>query len=744
MTDDLLKKKAAEKEAIENCDKDPIHTPGSIQPHGCLIAVSLETELILAYSENIQEYLEIENKEIFGSELSILFSENEISDIKTALKQDSSNRQREYACIVKGRAGNLQVSVHQTQKNFILELVYVAAQFSGVAQGVDKIQRLIGKQFEYKSIEDLLKVAVEQLREISGFDVVMAYKFRVDYSGEVVAESKKDGIKSYLGLRFPAFDIPPQARELFLKLPIRVIQNVNKKDVKLLSKNNEPIDMTLAVLRGTHPAHIQYLQNMTVKSSMTLPIIIRGKLWGLFATHHYQEIDHRPEVIATYELASKVLGLVISNTYEILKEKENRKLNSLIKEIALDKNERFNPGRFWELVVNKFSTLLNIDGIAYREDKKFKFHGGCPDLKTCHEILKHFKEDLEINPIISSENLKDEIPNLELESSAGCLILNLLNGVNQVDLIFFRNQISQTISWAGSPEKDLHSDEQGLRLLPRASFKEYKDTVQNQCEAWSTKDIEIAQSLQTKLSGLWQLHRLKELVQSNEDLEKYALIASHDLRSPLRAINYLSSVVLEDEVNNLSKESKEALNILISRVNRLDNLLNSLLLYSRVGRSEEVVKECDTKELLESVFESLPNPKKVKLSFDEMPIIQTKVGLLTSIFQNLIENAIKYNNRDPRNGLIKVSTLDKKDFILFKFQDNGPGLEEKYFDVVFDLFRTLHSRDEIETSGIGLTSVKKIVTSYGGTVWLSLPSNGQNGLIVNFTWPKEIDPILKS
>ena len=227
---------------------------------------------------------------------------------------------------------------------------------------------------------------------------------------------------------------------------------------------------------------------------------------------------------------------------------------------------------------------------------------------------------------------------------------------------------------------------------------------------------------------------LKELERSNTELEEFAYIVSHDLKAPLRAINQLAGWILEDYGHALGDEGKDHINLMVTRAKRMDNLIDGILQYSRVGRIREKKEEIDLNKAVEEIIENISPPDNIKVFIGKkLPVILAERVRIQQVFQNLIGNAVKY--MDKPKGEIEVSYADDGDFWRFSVSDNGPGIEEKYYEKIFQIFQTLESRDKREGTGVGLSVVKKIVELYGGRVWVE--SKVGKGSIFFFTLPKK-------
>jgi PAS domain S-box-containing protein len=225
----------------------------------------------------------------------------------------------------------------------------------------------------------------------------------------------------------------------------------------------------------------------------------------------------------------------------------------------------------------------------------------------------------------------------------------------------------------------------------------------------------------------------KNLERSNKELDQFAYIVSHDLKAPLRAISNLSVWLEEDLGNALSDENKSNLTMLRGRVCRMEALINGILEYSRVGRTEVACESVDVYLLVKEALELLAPPQHFKVDIGkQLPVISAPRVMLLQVFTNLISNAIKYN--DKKEGFIKIDAIEKEDSFEFSVADNGPGIAAEYHEKIFMIFQTLQSRDKFESTGIGLTIVKRILKARGGKVWVeSSPGDGSKFI---FSWPK--------
>lgn len=237
---------------------------------------------------------------------------------------------------------------------------------------------------------------------------------------------------------------------------------------------------------------------------------------------------------------------------------------------------------------------------------------------------------------------------------------------------------------------------------------------------------------QRKESENQLLEYAQTLEKTNKELDQFAYVVSHDLKAPLRAINNLSVWIQEDIEDSLTDETREQFGMLRGRVHRLEGLINGILDYSRAGRVKAEKKTIDVRGMVDEIIHSISIPDNYKIHIGDIPTIYSEEVALSQVFSNFISNAVKYNDSDMPE--ISITCEDIGVFYQFSVADNGSGIEEKFHDRVFKIFQTLQARDTIESTGVGLAIVKKIVEESGGEVWVeSKLGEGANFI---FQWPK--------
>jgi light-regulated signal transduction histidine kinase (bacteriophytochrome) len=376
--DNIEASKALEKKALEQYNSEPIEWIESIQSHGSLIAFDFKSLLITHVSINLEKVLKIDAKSILDKSIRTIFSKEDAHDILNIASHTSTKHQREHVKVIENNDNyTIDVSLFRTENSVVIELIPTGTDFKYININ-NNIKWALAKTHGHENIEDILNNAVQSLQKITGFDRVMAYKFLPDNSGEVISEAiSGSSMSTFLGLRFPAFDIPPRARDLFLKNPIRVIRSTIEEGTKILVNNNSDnkLNFTYSLLRAVAPVHNQYLRNMEVVSSMTLPIVIDGKLWGLFAHHHNSLKELSPQETYSADILGQTINMVLEHQ---TRQKAQKAVNDILENgndfVAIETNS-FKLDQFWNAQAKNLSEIIPCDGIAYVIDKNIRTYG---------------------------------------------------------------------------------------------------------------------------------------------------------------------------------------------------------------------------------------------------------------------------------------------------------------------------------------------------------------------------------
>lgn len=716
--------------------EEPIHIPGCIQDFGVLLVFSPSSLQILQVSENSEAYLGIAAETLLAKKLEDVFAADFIETLRSRLlAEEEPQIDPLYLTWMRSDRSQSYIGYLYRQDNgIILELeVEITPEGNDFTRFGRMTQAAISRLERGADVRELGNIAAREIRQISGFDRVMVYRFASDGHGEVVAEAKHPDLESYLGLHYPAADIPPLARELFQRNSLRLIPDVGCPPVKILPANHplthEPLDLSDTILRGVSPIHIEYLQNMGVGGSMTLPLVEKQKLWGLVACHHRQAKRISGDRRTACELLAKVLSLGLTakegdRTYEYridLKSTQTQLLESM--SATTDLAEGLLRGQ------PNLLNLFQATGAAVCYDGKCESIGQTPTHRDIETLVgwiatqKNWK-------VFQTNALSQVYADTEGygEIASGTLAISLSKSP-QTYLLWFRPEVLQTVNWAGDPNKTvkLETKEDSWYWHPRTSFQVWQEIVRGKSLPWEPHEVEAAAELREAILEI-VLKRADELAKSNDrlqrsnqDLDAFAYIASHDLKEPLRGLHNYSHFLMEDYADLLDAEGVAKLETMIRLTRRMEDLLDSLLYYSRLGRTELSIGETDLQELVDRVLEML-SPRLEETGAEiriprRLPVVCCDRVRVGEIFSNLIANAIKYNNCSEK--WVEIGVLDSTDPPVFYVRDNGIGIREKHLEKVFQIFKRLHSSQQYGGgTGAGLTIVKKIVERHGGRIWI--------------------------
>lgn len=740
---------------LTNCDREPIHIPGAVQPHGFLLCLDAETHRVVHASRNTVDLIGIEAEDLLGEGLSRLLSHAQLATVEP-----------HYAALTetpKLLGIRLEEVAAQPLYKLILhrhdELLWL--EFEPVEGGgpatfdLPALNLTLGQMLAAGSVPEFCQHAVEQIRSITGFDRAVMYRFAEDASGEVIAEARHEDLEPFLGLHYPATDIPPQARALYLKNWLRFIPDVAYEPAPLVPvlhpTARRPPDMTYAVLRSVSPIHLQYLRNMGVAATMTISVIVEGQLWGLITCHH------RTPRLVSYEL--RELCLFIGKTFSaLLKSKlqsEDYAYQLHIRETQVRLFEQIGrQANFIEGLHQHQLTVMDVfdcGGAAICFEGDIITLGNTPTPDQIRELTQWLGQHAPQDVFHTSSYVRHNPAGLAIRGTAsGLLAISLAQEPGDY-IIWFRPEVIQTVTWAGKEQKAEVMQDGVLHLSPRQSFEAWRQLVDNTSVPWRPMEIGAAEEIRLHLSDL----RLKifnelqaraaslsqlnaELARSNDELDSFAYVASHDLKEPLRGIHNYSIFLLEDYAAQLDADGVDKLQTLVRLSQRMESLIESLLQLSRVGRVDLAVQPVHLQEVVEEVVDLL-HPRLAQLQTTvqldtELPTINCDGVRIREVYHNLLTNAMRYHDAPECRVNIGVAPAEIRGprgtgsptHYVFYVRDNGIGIDPRHHDSIFRIFKRLHGQDKYGGgTGAGLSIARKMIERHHGEMWVdSVPGSG--------------------
>ncbi len=487
---------------LTNCDREPIHQLGAIQPFGFLLALSTDW-LVQRASTNVTDFFGISAEEMLGTHAADHLGISTVHTLRNRLTllRGLDAVERVFGYELPGKGKRYDFAVHVSGRSVIVEAEPCVEETQ--PDTASTIRAMISRLDATSDEKSFLHEGARQVRALTGFDRVMVYRFDTDGSGTVAAESARAGIGSFLDLRYPASDIPEQARQLYLRTPFRIIADVDAVPAPIyprLDERGNPIDLSLSVLRSVSPIHIEYLKNMGVRASMSISIVIEGKLWGLFACHHYDG-PRLPgfERRSIAELFGQMFALKLEGRErKAMAGYENSARaasDRLLAAIAGDSTLLENPDWLGSML---HDTVPN-DGIAIWMDGRVAQDGLTPPAGELRTIVRRLNA-MAAGRIYATDHLAGTIPTAQAydDVAAGVLAIPISRTPRDYVLLFRQEKI-RTVTWAGDPQKPASYGPHGARLTPRQSFEAWSQEVRGRSQPFSEAEIRVAEMLRISL-----------------------------------------------------------------------------------------------------------------------------------------------------------------------------------------------------------------------------------------------------
>jgi light-regulated signal transduction histidine kinase (bacteriophytochrome) len=588
------------------------------------------------------------------------------------------------------------------------------------------VRTFIGQLQGAATVDALCQLAVREIKKISGFGRVKAYRFDAQGNGTVIAEVADEGYDRYLGLCFTAADLPRQARELYCASRIRLIADAGYQPARVVPDldphRGKPLDMRFAALRSVSPVHLQYMLNMGTRASMSVSIVVGGRLWGLVSCHHHEPRRLGYQARHACEMLGRVLSLQIETREAHAETDRLVKLRKHIVQLLAAMTELDNLSDGILALPDTFLGFARADGAAVVVADRCQLLGDTPP-EPLVRTLVHWLGQQRQRDLFSSDNVGRDIA--ELPELAGHVAGLMALGISEIHphyLVWFRAERVRTVTWAGRPEKRV--DVRG-RLHPRHSFQAWQETVRGHALAWDRVEIESARELRNAVLGIVlrnaeELAELAgELQKSNKELEAFSYSVSHDLRAPLRHIAGYAELLGEFEGDKLSERGMRFLGNIGDAAKFAGTLVDNLLSFSQMGRAAVRLSDVDLQAMVEAVVRELSPDlagRAIEWRIAGLPTVVADPAYIHLALRNLLSNAVKYTRpREP--AIIEIGAQLTAEEVVVHVRDNGVGFDMQYTSKLFGVFQRLHRMEEFEGTGIGLASVRRIVERHDGRVW---------------------------
>ena len=656
-----------ENAALDNCDQEPIHRPGRIQPFGALLAGPLHLREIAYASENLEAVIGRPPADVLGQPMSAVFDAGILHDVRNLLSMSTTKTQRErvgqYA--IDGRT--IELFVHRNPADeAIIELEQLDA-VDEVESPVDRMRLILGQAAQQRNLKRFLQVCVAGLRDLTGYDRVMAYRYAANGDGEVVAEARGAGVDSFLGLRYPAWDVPAQARAMQVRNPVRMLSDVNQQPVGLLGHDGDPaqLDISLAHLRGVSDVHVKYLRNMGVGASLTIGLVVEGRLWGMFSCHHNSPRLLRADTRISVELFGQMISLLIQQKLEVELLDAHSAAGEARRRILAETDAEIDLLHAFPEMQPILKNVVRCDGLAVVREGKLQSAGSVPSTAAIRAIAgRRVDEDdlLEATETLSASNWA---AGEDLAATAGCMQVRC-TAAAPLQLLFFRDEIARNLKWAGRPEKDITVQDGDMRLTPRASFDLFLEKQAGHSEDWSAFDLEAGRELQRLLTQITtkgeraQLARHKDLLNHQRQQDLMIAELNHRVKNILALIR------------SLSRQAKASSASLESYAQALEQRIAALAAAHDLAVSN-TMQGVSLRSILSTELQPYLDEERqqVVMSGPTTGLRADVAPMIALVIHEIVTNAIKYGALSTGDGVVQIRWTVDEGGLHFNWREIG-------------------------------------------------------------------------
>ena len=763
------------------CGREPVHLSSAIQPHGVLVGLRPRSLSLVTKSANVDA--------IFGDALPGK-SLSWLPPTLIANCRELGKRSGDGPALLTDIPGLGLTEAHCFAASGLAfcEFELPAATAFALEGGSLIVAQAIKDMEAAQDLFELADVVARSMRAVSGFERVMVYRFELDGDGEVVGESLvEDWDQSFMGLRFPASDIPPQARVLYSVSHQRWIPAGDYTPVPLVPKRNqrgEPFDLSFSLYRSISPVHQAYQHNIGADGAMSLSILCDGALWGLVIGHHRR--SHRVSAQSRHDAAAivRAFNIALGRLARSARAGGRRGLPSHSTMLAKLAVAEECLSALTEGEPSIVDLLPGCAGAAV-----VWTDNGASQVRTLAETpppddiaaLALWVRSSAKESVFSCDCISDHFsPFLAHREKASGVLALLFEDDRQPVLLLFRPEVIRSVSWAGKPEK--LAEPNGSLSLPRRSFELWIEAKRSHSDLWRPGELDIAADLLATVNFVLVQEsrrlRLKEAEQialaasrekiefltnnrklaaqnralaaakaateaSNRELEAFSYSVAHDLRSPLRSVDGFCEILEEEYADRLDETGRDYLGRVRRAAQRMGTLIDDLLRLARITQGGLSLSMVNLSHIAAEIREELQHGASGRhAEFMIAPDIVASgdARLLRVVLENLFSNAWKFTATQPVARIEFGSEPMGGQTVLF-VRDNGVGFDMAYAGRLFGAFQRLHGAQEFPGTGIGLATVQRIVNKHGGRIWADAALG--KGATFRFTLSVAGDPHLQ-
>ncbi|MGR9198426.1 HWE histidine kinase domain-containing protein [Rhizobium leguminosarum] len=622
---------------LTNCDREPIHQLGSVQPFGFLLAVSSDWIVIRA-SANLAEFLGVTEANALGRPVISLISPEALHAIRNKLTtlRGSDVVERIFGIALTPDQNRFDLAVHLNEGQVIIEGERCQEDRHDAASL--SMRSMMSRLDHTETLEAFFREGARQARALTGFDRVMVYRFDESGSGEVVAEAARAGIGSFLGLHYPASDIPVQARALYLRNLFRIIADVDSVPVPILpplDEHGEPLDLSMSVLRSVSPIHIEYLKNMGVGASLSISIVVDGKLWGLFACHHYGPRLPSAQSRSTAELFGQMFASRLESRERRLaldyETKARRIADRLLTSVADNASLLDDPA--W--LIEALADAIPADGIGVWINGRLALAGIGPDERSFAALVRHLNRNA-AGRIYAVDRLAETYPDLEVDDAVAGMLAIPISRSPRDYVVLFRQELVRTVRWGGDPHKPVEYGPNGPRLTPRKSFEAWSELVRGRSLPFTEAERRVAETIRVTLIEV--VLRLTDEVSmarqtANERQELLIAELKHRVRNILSLI---TGIIRQSQATSVS---------LGDYIRQLEGRIQSLArAHDQITRDHWAPASLRQLLLAETAAYLGKNAQRIQMGGEDVLLEPQAFSTAALVFHELMTNSAKYGS----------------------------------------------------------------------------------------------------
>ena len=652
---------------LTNCDREPIHIPGAILPHGVLVVVDPDTFNVLQVAGDTKALLGLGHDDMLGRSLETMLRHDQMEMLRRVNTVHALARPRHLLDpalrFIPDQA--LDVSVHRIDGVLVLEAEVADLNDRFAADPLSGVQEMAEGFDAPMTLQALCQLASERVRAVAGYDRVLVYRFMQDESGWVIAESREPHLEPFLDLHYPAADIPKQARALYVNNWLRLITQVNYTPARLSPQKNprtgKPLDMSPAILRDVSPIHREYLRNMGIDASMSISIIREGKLWGLIACHNYSPRLLPRHLRAVCELFGSMFSLQLEarDKGEQFEQRlasrmvlQNLMLNLATADDYAEGLTKQSPNLLDYIVTgSSVADGMGKGGVAVSIRGSLTFLGITPSEEQIAALVSWMNDNLERlqqgDGVYATDRLGEVWPEAATYSdvASGILFISVTDAPSDF-IIWFRPELVGTTNWAGQDTKKIKSGHYGDRLTPRKSFEIWKETIRGRCLQWRPSDIDAAYDLRVSLLHV-VLRRINAMAfERKRTADRDQLLMAeldHRVKNTIANIQAL--------VRQTSRSAESVTGFVTGLEGRIRSMAKAHSLLSK-SRWESV-------SLTRLIHEELDAYKnggtQLNISGDDLLLTPKSALSLSLAIHELATNAVKYGSLSRSGGSVGVA-----------------------------------------------------------------------------------------